>query len=236
MAINDPTEITNLVQWHDASDAASITHSGGDVTVLAAQTGYGNDLDAVTGTPRTGDSTLNSLNVIVFDGSEQLKGNPIGGATSAVFTAFCVAKRNGSTGGNQFYFSAQGADSSGIVAVEGSNIGVNSTNIVETSVATDTAAHYFIYVNNTTSSRLWIDGVEYTLTGDPGSNGYASDGVWGANAYDGAMLSGYVAETGVYSRVLNGTEIADLNAYLAEKWFGIGGSTGGSKLLLLGVG
>lgn len=236
MAINDPTEITNLVQWHDASDAASITHSGGDVTVLAAQTGYGNDLDAVTGTPRTGDSTLNSLNVIVFDGSEQLKGNPIGGATSAVFTAFCVAKRNGSTGGNQFYFSAQGADSSGIVAVEGSNIGVNSTNIVETSVATDTAAHYLIYVNNTTSSLLWIDGVEYTLTGDPGSNGYASDGVWGANAYDGAMLSGYVAETGVYSRVLNGTEIADLNAYLAEKWFGIGGSTGGSKLLLLGVG
>lgn len=236
MAINDPTEITNLVQWHDASDTASITHSTGDVTVLAAQTGYGNDLDAVTGTPRTGDSTLNGLNVIVFDGSEQLKGSPIGGATSAVFTAFCVGRITGSTGGNQFLFSAQGGDSSGIVGINGSNWAVNSTNIIESSDPTDTDAHYFIYVNNTTSSRLWIDGVEYTLTGDPGSNGYASDGVWGANAYDGAFLSGYVAETGVYSRVLNGTEIADLNAYLALKWFGIGGSTGGSKLLLLGVG
>lgn len=231
MAISNPTDISDLVHWYDASDTGSITDSSGDVTVLAAQ--VGNDLDDVVGTPRTGDDTLNSLNVITFDGASRLKGNPIGGATSAAFTLFCVGQITGSTGGNQFLCSAQGADSSGIVGVNGSNWGVNSTNIVESSDATDTDAHYFIYVSNGSSSSLWIDGTEYALGSDPGGNGYASDGVWGANAYDGAYLSGIVGETGVYSRVLNGTELADLNSYMASKWFGIGGGGSGSVILLI---
>lgn len=230
MAITDPTDIANLVHWYDASDTASITHTGGNVTAIAAQ--VGTNMASASGTPVTGTRTQNGLNVIDFGGSARLKATTPAGSAGSTFTLFGVAKVDASTGSNQFVFSAQGTDSSGIVYVNGSNWGVNSTNIIESGDAVDTDAHYFIYVGNTTSSRLWIDGVENTLTGDPGSNGYSADGVWGANAYDGAMLDGFVGESGVYSRVLNGTELADLNAYMALKWFGIGG--GGNANLMGG--
>lgn len=235
MAITDPSDITNLVAWHDASDTASISHSGGNVSSIAAQTGFGNALDDAVGSPVTGTRTLNSLNVIDFDGDARLKNNPSSGAAGSTFTSFCVGKSDGSTGSNQFLFSAQGSDSSGIVGVDAGNWSVNCGTLQSTSDAIDTDAHYFIFVCNGASSALWIDGVEHTV-GDPGTNGYAADGVWGANAYDGAFLDGYVGEAGVYSRVLTGGEIADLNAYMALKWFGVGGGAPSSKLLLLGVG
>lgn len=223
MAITNPTDIANLANWTDASVTASITHTGGNVTAIAAQ--VGTNMASVVGTPVTGTRTLNGLNVIDFDGASRLKASSPAGPVGAVYTAFGVGKVDASTGGNQFLFSFQGTDSSGIVYVNGSNWGVNSANIIESGDAVDTDAHYFIYVCNGTSSRLWIDGVENTLTGDPGSNGYSADGVWGANAYDGALLNGFVGESGVYSRVLNSTELADLNAYMSEKWFGVGAAT-----------
>ena len=229
MAITDPIDIANLAHWYDASDTASITHTGGNVTAIAAQ--VGTNMASVSGTPVTGTRTLNGLNVIDFGGSARLKATTPAGSAGTICTAFGIGKVDASTGSNQFLFSAQGTDSSGVVYVNGGNWSVNSANIINSSDPVDTDAHYFIYVCNGTSSRLWIDGVENVLTGDPGSNGYSADGVWGANAYDGAFLDGFIGESGVYSRVLNSTELSDLNAYMALKWFGIGG---GGNVNLLG--
>jgi len=68
-----PSQISPL-GWWDASDTDSITESGGDVSDVAAQNG-GVSLIQTNGSlqPETGTRTQNSLNVLDFDGTEQLQ-------------------------------------------------------------------------------------------------------------------------------------------------------------------
>jgi hypothetical protein len=68
-----PDQITTI-GWWDTSDTASITESGGAVSNVAEQKG-GVPLLQTNGSlqPTTGTRTQNSLNVIDFDGSEDLR-------------------------------------------------------------------------------------------------------------------------------------------------------------------
>jgi len=68
-----PDQITTL-GWWDASDTASITESGGAVSNVAEQKG-GVDFIQNTGSlqPVTGIRSQNGLNVLDFDGTEQLQ-------------------------------------------------------------------------------------------------------------------------------------------------------------------
>ena len=73
MAINDPTDITNLVAWKDPKDTSTITVDGSDtVTQFDDKTATGADYTTVIGTPKSGTRTYNGHNVIDFDGSSSL--------------------------------------------------------------------------------------------------------------------------------------------------------------------
>lgn len=66
----NPGSISGLVAWYDASDAASITASGGLVSQWNDKSGHGYHLTQATGVqqPTTGTRTQNGLNVLDFTG------------------------------------------------------------------------------------------------------------------------------------------------------------------------
>lgn len=223
MAISQPSDIANLLTYYDAGITASITASGNNVTQFAGQTGP--TLTDVSGTVETGLDTINGLNCLRFSGAGRIKLNPSAGGPNSVFTMFLVAKSNGSTADNQFIFSGNGADSAGILGVNGGNWAANAGNgAQQSSVAFNTTTRRFILVCNGGSSSLYVDGTQYSI-GDPGTNGVGADAVIGANSYDFAYFNGLFAGAGTYSRALNSTEIADLDAWMAARWFGAGAAT-----------
>ncbi len=69
-----PTDLTTLKAWYDFSDTLTITSSGGAVSQVLDKSGYGNHItQTIAGSrPTTGVSTLNSLNVVSFDGGDEL--------------------------------------------------------------------------------------------------------------------------------------------------------------------
>jgi len=68
-----PAEITTTA-WFDASDTSTITHSSGSVSQWDDKSGNDNDVIQSTGSnqPTTGTRTINSLNVLDFDGDNRL--------------------------------------------------------------------------------------------------------------------------------------------------------------------
>jgi len=75
----DPTSISDLVVWLDASDtsASNIMESGGLVSQWSDKSGLGNHVTQGTGSlqPITNSVTINSLNAIDFDGVDDLLNN-----------------------------------------------------------------------------------------------------------------------------------------------------------------
>ncbi len=65
-----PTDSADLQHWLDASDAATITATGNNLTSIADKSPNGEDFTAGND-PQTGTRTHNSLNVIDFDGVDQ---------------------------------------------------------------------------------------------------------------------------------------------------------------------
>jgi hypothetical protein len=68
-----PSDLANLIAWYDASDTATITHSGGAVSQINDKEST-HHLVQATGSaqPTTGTRTLNSLNVLDFTASHFL--------------------------------------------------------------------------------------------------------------------------------------------------------------------
>jgi hypothetical protein len=76
MALWTPAELSSsiLKAWYDFSDTATITESAGAVSQVNDKSGNANHITQATAgaKPTTGTQTLNSLNVLVFDGGDDL--------------------------------------------------------------------------------------------------------------------------------------------------------------------
>ncbi len=70
-----PADVDDLIGWWDAADASTITDAGaGAVSAWADKSGLGHTLTEATNRPTTGTRTLNGLNVLDFDGTnDQLR-------------------------------------------------------------------------------------------------------------------------------------------------------------------
>ena len=68
-----------LVQWLDASDTSTISDTAGAVTQINDKSGNGNHETATgAGSPTTGSATVNSLNVLSFNGTSNFLTSPSG--------------------------------------------------------------------------------------------------------------------------------------------------------------
>jgi len=205
------------VLWLDASDTSTITEVGGAVSQWDDKSGNGYNVTQGTAAnqPTSGTRTLNSLNVIDFDGSDLLV-KTTSPTLSQPNVMLLVAQLDGTPAVNQTI--TDGTTSTGRHIVRATSTGewmLNSGSTV-TGGTTDTSPHVFRALFDGASSSLHVDGSS-VLAGDAGSQslvGFAFGGVYTVASH----LDGIIAEIIVVDGTLTAGEIADTEQYLANKW------------------
>lgn len=218
----DPTQVTGLQLWYDAADAASITSAANKVSQWNDKSSNSRHATQATGAaqPSTGTLTLNSKNVIDFNGTTATM-NITGTDTTfaAGYTTFGVVLRRtgavqgaiiGGTNTGGFFWRCQA--------------GGMQQQIVRTNQAvilTETGGPAF----NTPA----ILAVQSVTAGTTIYNGGVADG---SNATDPAYVigtlanlswlpqawDGYYAELIVYTGTVSKVNMNLLGVYLATKW------------------
>ena len=243
----DPSSLTGLAVWLDASYGAGITLVSGAVSQWNDRSGNGVHFAQSTAgqRPTVASAAINGKNAILFDGSNDFLVNS--SANFAARTLFVVGKYSDSAP-NQYAGLLTCRVSAG--ATKG---GASDTNIVLGTAGTSNKV-----AGSGSASAARVNGVAADLTtyNDEASGGINvgtaafclvhtdTSALSGAKVFTlGAdinqavgtrQLDGYVAEVVVYNRVLSAAEIVQVETYLMNKWgvtttgSGSGGSGGGS--------
>jgi hypothetical protein len=222
------------VLWLDASDTSTITEVGGAVSQWDDKSGNGNNVTQGTAAaqPTTGTRTLNSLNVLDFDGNDSLNaGNKFdvltGGLTIMVVAAFDNASGNGglvskniTTNNGDYGLIRQGSNDKMTALLRG-----NSASLAEQSTvfsSTSATIHGYRLRRDTTDGlQLWQNGAFVASQNTSGTTSFTSSndffvGVGAATNLN--MLDGFIAEIVVVQSGITDTEMADLDEYLRNKW------------------
>ena len=230
-AITAPTDISGSVLWLDASDLASITSAGGFVSQWNDKSAVGtNHFTQGTGgqQPQTGAVTLNGLNLLTFDGSnDHLLGSPVLAGNDDDYTYLAVWRPHTTSGARSVYEQAQGGNGrrSALLAVNNA-YGFNGQNNDRHNLVPFAANQWRLTdmeVNNSNANNIKIydNGNLYVgATGNPGALdiGTAGATVGKKQTTFGEFLDGDLAEIIVYDRTLTGAEHSDINTYLNNKY------------------
>jgi hypothetical protein len=229
----DPSTISGLQGHYDASNASSMSQSAGDVTVWTDLTANNNDLSSVNGTPRTGDSTQNSLNIVDFIANENIYN------TGALVnydnhTIVMVVKITSTASGVLHDIFGSG---SRITTVDGhvsmgkwlasGNQVVNFKHVRDTSpnndVTTpswtlDTGWHILVQHTDNSSINVMLDGAIHTYV-PTGTLSGLSRGIC-LFTLDGTQraTTGSIGEVLVYDTFLSNQDLNNLGKHLATKW------------------
>jgi hypothetical protein len=235
--------------WYDASDTATITVSGTAVTQWNDKSANGYNLTQSTAAyrPLSGTRTLNSLNVIDFDGSNDCLTNAtasnwtfLNNSTgSSIFivlysdatatTGFVMSTDQGDSSLIGMDFIRNGADDTVRVFVRNANSGDGAVGSTNQGVLTDNTAVYYTLLltpnNGTTADRAIsrINGgseiKNNTFTLAPSSSNPAQGIVLGDYVQGGGLgFNGTIAEIIFYPSALNATDRASNETYLKNKW------------------
>jgi hypothetical protein len=242
-----PTDIAGLKAWYDASDTASISLSGSAVTQWNDKSGNGFYQSQSTSArrPQSGVNTLNSKNVITFDGNDTLVAQTASDWTfmnnSTGCTIFMAAyydatsvqtmimdTSESTTGNRGITVYRQGSDVLGSFVVLGSG-GDYVSNYNGTTALPDAAGAYWSIVmdnSNATAANRLI----YKINGGANQSGNTFSSTASSSApfqplrlasYDNTGAQGFqgrMAEIIIYSGVLSSGDISTVNTYLATKW------------------
>jgi hypothetical protein len=224
--------------WLDASDVTTITESGGSVSAWGDKSGNTRNFSQGTSgnRPTTGTRTLNGLNVIDFDGSDDFMtgGDVLDLLTNGV-TMFVVTKLDVASGVKGIAGKSRAAANAGrysflydstFTALFEDTAGRSATNTP--SVQTNPYVWAMRVIRNS-QLRLWRDGsVVATTTGLSGTTSYNTTDIWMVGAYQsttggtpplsGSFMDGYIAEVVVFVRDLSDAEVDEMNTYLRSKW------------------
>lgn len=223
-----PNQISGLALWLDASDTSTITQSAGAVSQWDDKSG--NNYHATQGTganqPTTNTRTINSRNVIDFDGNDffDLPAGLITILNSSNFDIFVVAATDSTT---TFQHIIGGRDIStadvrfGVMAAYNSNTAQAMCNPIYTpsskTVTKDTNQHVFGGTRTGAVVNSYYDG------GALGGNAAAANvnmnvlriGQTGINT---AYFDGRIAELVVYNSSLSNANKNIVGNYLSSKW------------------
>ena len=233
--------------WLDAADTSTITASGGDVSQWDDKSGNASNFTQATGAnqPKTGTRTINSKNVLDFNGSTDFMSCP---SSTTLFKYL-----HSTTGGTVFFVGF--VDNSSTIRVmistgNGStNIGVassiddsNQTDIniyrgvssnvtarsLNTNTITPSAAFYlttkFDGGNATAANRIQesLNGGSFNglndLTNAASSANSAGNLTLGADFVGNSPYNGVIGELIIYEGILSGGDITSVQNYLANKW------------------
>lgn len=215
-----PTDLSGLQLWLDASDAASITQTAGAVSQWSDKSGSGNHFTQTVASyqPTTGTRTLNGLNALDFDGSDDKLDSP-----SAYYstipqgnsTSFVVCQRDLSTGtmrllsttGTKWSFRYTGS-------VHGFYHGDLQPNASK-SITANTSQHLLIGQRESNNIRAYYDG------GTPATNTNATNptSIYELKlSHNDSHFNGLISEVLTYNRALTSAEMNQIGQYLSAKW------------------
>jgi hypothetical protein len=230
-----PASLAGLAAWYDASDAASITSSGGAVSQWNDKSGNARHLVQATGSsqPITGTRTQNSLNVIDFTAvSQRIEVTGFTAITTNTATAFAVFQWE--TGSQNFArlwcLAPAGGDESFVTTgmcvaqrrasttwAQAYNGAVAATAVI----AQDTPA-LIASQRNGDAGSFWLNGGSASSTSGYGTSNFNIQDFYVATRFDhdtsNAPMDGWVAELILYSTALGATDRATVRDYLNAKW------------------
>lgn len=204
------------ILWLDASDAATITSSGGLVSQWSDKsTGAKHATATGTARPTTGATTQNGLNVLDFEGTNNIMSSAV--TASQPWTAFVVAKSNATPleyraafAGTSVRMYALDKDNAykryvfaGLIFY-GATISYTSWSVVAVKI-------------NTTSSVIYLNGAS-DGTGNSGSGSLADCRIGGVPENSQNRWKGSIAEIILYGSAMSDTDRQAVEAYLKAKW------------------
>ena len=131
----DPSEISSLTLWLDATDSSTITHTSNAVAQWADKSGnnYHFNQGTAANQPTTNSSTISSKNALSFDGSDRMANGDI--SFTGTHTIYVVASSNSSGGSytrilenNSYIFLGKGNGNNDFAAFYGPGSGWHDVN------------------------------------------------------------------------------------------------------------
>jgi hypothetical protein len=209
----------------DAGDTGTITDTTGNVTLWGDKSGNGYNATTDFGTPRTGDSTENGLNIIDFTSDRLFLPSALYAIPNGNNTAFVVSKRasedgsldstiGAATGVTNEYFHTYSNVAGSQLFTNKSGGGGSAT----FAGATNTALNIATMRRDGTTQGISVDG-DTEVTKTSATSSATIDDFFIGTAGSGAFpLNGSIAEIIIYDRALSANERAVVNQYLANKW------------------
>jgi len=228
-AVSAPTDISGCIGWWDASDAATVTESGGVVSQVTDKSGQGNTAAQATPAARPSliTNALNGRSVLRFAGAEGLLGTLAATVTSDEYSVFAVCKMNGTTTNGRIFSTAGGGSdfASGSVIPCCAN-STSSTQLSAFNGATGNVGgvggfdSYAVFSGTSTTSSavnagngMRVTAASVTLTTDITRFGIGVAAQGGTGFADAD-----IAEVVFYDRALSVAERVRIESWLAAKW------------------
>lgn len=215
-----PASLTNLWAWYDASDTSTITQVGGSVSQWNDKSGNSYNMTQGTGAnqPQTG-STLNGLNAISFDGSNDTMANVSAGAINNGSNTFLIVTKASSTSGNQMItygdnggvFRLQERSVTDVWASHGGGAALGSA-------TRDTNAHIWVTRRNGTTLEVWKDGTLIGTNTSASSFISANLRISGYTSGGSEAFNGLIAEYATWSTNHTNSDINLIANAEATKW------------------
>ncbi len=222
----NPTAIANCALWLDASDAATITSSGGAVSQWNDKSGNGNNATQGTGAnqPNTGTDTINGKNVIKFvsprefDLPSGLYNVPNG--SNSLF----IVEKSIAAGPYIIINGVNSVNANGYTINFGEGVGVDQRQYkhgVGFNINTDaltTATHIQGWIRNGSSNKIFEDGNVLGTAANATSSVLTSLTLGGNGNAGSRHFQGDIAEVIIYSTNLSNAQANTVGNYLAAKW------------------
>lgn len=221
-----PTDLSNLLLWLDASDAATITHSSGDVSQWNDKSGNSYNFTASgSNRPKTGTRTLNSLNALESLGTNT--GMTGGGTTlrdaiiDGTITVFIVYSNDTNTTARLLNVS-NGADPNtrwGIASNGRFTSRYGANEITANAGVNDTNAHIGWFKSDGTTNTVDRDGASATTITPLTLPISKTQNTQIFREYNNInVLDGTIGEIIVYSDCKGSTDESTVLSYLSAKW------------------
>ena len=235
-----PLDVDGLSLWLDATDPATLTLSGSNVTQWRDKSGSDHAFSNHVGTTTLASNVQSGQNAVYFNGASSLNNTTLV-FPSAAYSVFIVAYQEAlvTTGGNYARLlngGGAGTDARFFLGVLGSNYatftgttgGWNEVNA--NSPATSIFQQWSLLGVTVSGSNLipYVSGVAQTLKTTGTTGAFTGLSIGGAQSGGSPQLwVGHVGELLVYSNVLSTAQRQQVETYLAEKW-GLRGRMGGT--------
>jgi len=223
----EPSQINGLKLWLDATDSSTLSASSNTVTQWSDQSGNGQHLTA-SGDPQTGTRSLNTKNVVDFDGSGDYFESSSAYASGNNFSILMVAGIDAIDHVNDSLFSIRQTVDHPSFQMQTTGTSEYKFNFVTTGMGTSntfstTARHgpsiYELVFNDATDLlEAFIDGTSLGTTPYTAPPHQGNKLVVFANRGRNAFPDGFVAEMISTTSAHSTANRQNLEGYLAHKW------------------